>query len=574
MSTKLPLRRVAGGIAAMALSVAALTACQPSAPPPTRPVGTYPVAVSQVTAYDGSRSTPPRGSVPGHAGRTLVTTIYRPALPGPWPLILWAHGWNVGPSFNAALLQALASAGFVVAAPAFPGSASGYPGSPSHNDVGNQAQDLGFLIGWLQANAPGDIDFSSIGAAGHSDGGSTVAALALHDGYQDHRFRAFAVLSGVLSFRIGGSFGPRNTAPLLAMAGTNNEFGDYPFTRMVYDTAAAPKAWISLGGASHTSAYFGSGPQADSTRAAIADFFSLQLRPLGSDLDRFMVDAQSNGLSLTLPTGDPVLQRWQVFGGQYGPLGGLVGGPGPDGRGGRWAVFGDGAVVQSSAGLREVHGFIWRHWRDLGSAPSFLGEPTTDESAAADGVGRFNAFAGGAIYWSPGSGAHELHGPLWFAWAAQGAERGILGYPTGDGQAVGDGRGVTQRFQGGSLWGSSASGYHVLLPVFEFGWAAAGGPTGPLGYPVTDPWSFKGIGITSFEHGAVYLTPTGLSTLFGPIYAAYVNTGSVGGRLGPPIGSITKDRQLLVARFAHGYITYDPGVHQVTVVSGPDHRPR
>ena len=287
-----------------------------------------------------------------------------------------------------------------------------------------------------------------------------------------------------------------------------------------------------------------------------------------------MFDAQGNGLSLTLPVGDPVLQRWVVFGGQYGPLGGFVGGPGPDGAGGRWAVFGDGAVDQSAAGLHEVHGYVWQHWRDLGSATGFLGHPNTDETATADGVGRFNGFGGGAIYWSPATGAHELHGQLWFAWAGRGAEQGQLGYPTTDGMAVGDGRGITQRFQGGSAWATAATGVHVLLPPYEIGWAGAGGATGPLGYPVTDAWVASGIGITSFEHGGVYLTPTGVHALSGPIYDAYVNTGSVTGRLGAPTSGITTDRQLRVARFAHGYIAWDPATHKVTVISGPDQRPR
>ncbi|MCU1353649.1 MAG: hypothetical protein JWM05_2858 [Acidimicrobiales bacterium] len=590
----IPVRRVSGSASALALALAlaltlVLVAGPPAAPAPAAPqppspssparsprsaVASSPVFVSQVTAVDPSRSTPPRGSVPGHQGRTLVTTIYRPAHPGAWPLVMWAHGWNVDPAFNTVLLEALASAGFVVAAPAFPGSASGYPGPASHDDIGNQAIDLGFLVGWLQAHAPDGIDFSAVGAAGHSDGGSTVAALALNDRYQDHRFRAFAVLSGVMSWRIAGSFGARNTAPLLAMAGTRDEYGDYPATRAVYATAASPRAWISIGGASHTSAYFGSGAQADATRAAIADFFALQLRPLGAEIDRFFFDAQRQGLTLTLPDGDPILQRWNVFGGVYGPLGRLLSGPGSDGRGGRIARFANGAVVQSGYGVREVHGAIWRSWSDHGEVGGFLGEPSSDETTAAGGLGRFSSFAGGAVYWSPFTGAHELHGTLLFVWAALGAERGMLGFPTTDGRSVGDGRGISQEFLGGGIWGTSATGYRAVPGAFELVWLGAGGPRGRLGYPVTDPWSASGATIVGFEHGAVYRSAYGVHALDGPIYDTYVAMGSVSSKLGVPTQDIVDDGARRTARFLHGFISWRRSTGTVTVAVGPDHRPR
>ena len=55
-----------------------------------------------------------------------------------------------------------------------------------------------------------------------------------------------------------------------------------------------------------------------------------------------------------------------------------------------------------NAVVHEVHGEIERHFDpDLGGVKGFLGYPLTDETVTPDGVGRFNGFQGGSIYWTP-----------------------------------------------------------------------------------------------------------------------------------------------------------------------------
>ncbi len=81
----------------------------------------------------------------------------------------------------------------------------------------------------------------------------------------------------------------------------------------------------------------------------------------------------------------------------------------------------------------EVHGAILGKYEELGAEASFLGYPTTDESGTPDGVGRFNHFQAGSIYWTPSTGAHEVHGLIREFWAAHGWERNVaLGYPISD----------------------------------------------------------------------------------------------------------------------------------------------
>jgi uncharacterized protein with LGFP repeats len=87
----------------------------------------------------------------------------------------------------------------------------------------------------------------------------------------------------------------------------------------------------------------------------------------------------------------------------------------------------------SIANTHEVHGAILAKYQDLGGESSFLGYPTTDESGTPDGVGRFNHFQAGSIYWTPSTGAHEVHGLIRDYWSAHGWERNAaLGYPISD----------------------------------------------------------------------------------------------------------------------------------------------
>lgn len=81
----------------------------------------------------------------------------------------------------------------------------------------------------------------------------------------------------------------------------------------------------------------------------------------------------------------------------------------------------------------EVHGAIREKYLALGAEASILGYPLTDETTTPDTVGRFNHFQNGSIYWTPRTGAHEVHGLIRDLWSSQGWERNAsLGYPVSD----------------------------------------------------------------------------------------------------------------------------------------------
>src|SRR5699024_793378 len=79
--------------------------------------------------------------------------------------------------------------------------------------------------------------------------------------------------------------------------------------------------------------------------------------------------------------------------------------------------FQGGTVYWSSeTGPRVVEGAILKAYRDAGAENSELGYPTSDEIALTDG-GAFSRFQGGAVYWSPDTGAHVVRrGPVFEGW--------------------------------------------------------------------------------------------------------------------------------------------------------------
>jgi uncharacterized protein with LGFP repeats len=115
-----------------------------------------------------------------------------------------------------------------------------------------------------------------------------------------------------------------------------------------------------------------------------------------------------------------------------------------------------------------------------------VGYPVTDETATPDGLGRFNHFQRGSVYWTPSTGAWEVHGAIRAHWAALGWERSVVGYPVTDETATRDGLGRFNRFQGGAIyWTPSTGAVEVHGPIFDT-YASVGGPQSRLRYPTAD----------------------------------------------------------------------------------------
>jgi M6 family metalloprotease-like protein len=207
-----------------------------------------------------------------------------------------------------------------------------------------------------------------------------------------------------------------------------------------------------------------------------------------------------------------VQQKYQSLGGSGGFLGAAVSpistAPGDI----AWQHYANGSIFYSPAtGAHEVHGLIKEKWVSLKGANGFLGFPLTDELATPDGVGRYNHFQGGSVYWTPSTGAHEVHGAIRSKWSSLGWERGFLGYPLTDEMTTPDGKGKYTHFQGGSIYWTSATGAHEVHGLIRERWAALGWEKSFLGYPLTDELVTPGFGgygrYSKFQGGAIYYAP-------------------------------------------------------------------
>jgi hypothetical protein len=209
----------------------------------TAPTPSFSVGLVRCTFVDSSRSVLNYRTKPYRIRsrvRTLVTEIRYPtqlvpggpdeipgaspvAASGGYPMVVFAHGYDVTPDTYAALLDAWVRAGFVVVAPFFPdeqaAAVAAEGGANTEDDVINEPGDLAFVTrSVLQDSASvtsrcpileGLVNSTEVALAGHSDGAEAVSMLAYDHGldpqgvnYADLRaglnYRAVLIFSGAL----------------------------------------------------------------------------------------------------------------------------------------------------------------------------------------------------------------------------------------------------------------------------------------------------------------------------------------------------------------------------------------
>ena len=133
----------------------------------------------------------------------------------------------------------------------------------------------------------------------------------------------------------------------------------------------------------------------------------------------------------------------------------------------------------------------------------------SDEQDPGDGRGRFQRFEGGSIYWTPQTGAWTVRGAILEKWGEFQWEQGFVGYPMMDEVDPGDGRGRFQNFEGGQIYWTPETGAHeVHGPIFDK-WGMDGWQKGKLGYPVTDIMDAPGKDAVycEFENGRIDWNP-------------------------------------------------------------------
>jgi hypothetical protein len=170
-----------------------------------------------------------------------------------------------------------------------------------------------------------------------------------------------------------------------------------------------------------------------------------------------------------------------------------------------------------ASGYAQIHGLpvpgdtanqaIQQKYSELGGEGSILGKATTGLSQCPDGVGYYIHYEHGSIYWSPSTGAHEVHGAIREKWASIGWERSLLGYPTTD-ETDASGGGKYNDFERGSIYWKRSVGAHEIHGLIRQFWQNAGAERSRFGYPISDESKRQvpgsGDRFSDFENGVIY----------------------------------------------------------------------
>jgi predicted dienelactone hydrolase len=253
--------------------------------------------------------------------RTLVTEVRYPAFgrsgandlrdaparPGPYPLVIFGHGFAVTPAPYALLLDAWARAGYVVAAPVFPLGNARAPGGPNEADLVNQPADVRFVITQMLAESTrtggplsGLIARRSIAVTGQSDGGDTALAVAYDPALHDNRVNAAIILSGAEIPQLGPFAFPGHGPPLLATQGSADTINQPSATNEFFTQAPRPKYLLTLIGATHLPPYTDGQPQLGIVERVTVAFLDHYLKRRSGALAEMLRAARVPGVATLL----------------------------------------------------------------------------------------------------------------------------------------------------------------------------------------------------------------------------------------------------------------------------------
>lgn len=288
------------------------------------PVDSFAVGTRTDDWTDASRSLPANGRAPPAPSRSMATTIWYPAsgVPGssvtpgappdrsggPYPLVLFAHGFAVTPRTYVALLARWASAGYVVVAPALPLLNGDAPGGASHADYGSaNVADFDFALSEAlrRASTPGDVleglvDATRVAVAGHSDGEVLAFYLGFAACCHDARVRSVIAMAGNLDNALQIPV-PTGVAVLHVMSELD-EFDSYSAS-IAFDRAhlASPRALLTLRAASHLAPYANpSDPHFSVVVGVTVDFLDATVGQRTDGFTRVDADAAAAGPLATL----------------------------------------------------------------------------------------------------------------------------------------------------------------------------------------------------------------------------------------------------------------------------------
>ncbi len=294
------------------------TTSTPSPPATVGIAGRYQVGERQLTFVEP----PHTGPTGEHLGqRLLATAVWYPLagshpVAGPLPLIVFAPGFMMCGGPYSGLLQTWASAGYVVAAVNFPRTNCHLGTAAWEPDLVNQPWDMTYALSRMLALSaqPNDlfyglIDRHEVAAAGQSDGGDTVAALAANGCCTDHRLTAVAVLSGAEWPPMPGRYfppGADETPPILFTQGSADTINP-PWTSMqLYEAdQARARYYLDLLGADHLTPYTGANPVERLVARVTLAFFNRYVLGQAGALATMTREGNVSGAAVLVSGGEP-----------------------------------------------------------------------------------------------------------------------------------------------------------------------------------------------------------------------------------------------------------------------------
>ncbi len=239
-----------------------------TSPPPAVTKRGLAVSLSEVTVTDATRAVVSHGTVLAPV-RALPTYLWTPNEPGPFPLVVFIHGYDNDPLTYQRFCSTVAASGYVVAAPSFPLEDPQRGFGLDRGDLPNEAADVSFVIGALEQGSMGKaVDGHRIAVVGHSDGADVALMMGYEPATADARIGAIvADAPDPIDTPV-----PASSTPLLLVQGTADSVVPYTDSQTVFEKVDAPTYYLSLLGADHLPPIAGGTPWTSSLDSAVADF--------------------------------------------------------------------------------------------------------------------------------------------------------------------------------------------------------------------------------------------------------------------------------------------------------------
>lgn len=235
------------------------------------------VTMTAIPLVDTARTVVSGGKV--LAGqRNLPTWVWSPAGVGPFPLVVFVHGYDVGPLAFQRFCSTLASDGYVVAAPSFPleDPTQGFPLDEAH--LPDEAVDVAFVITSLEQDPSIRVDRSRVAVVGHSDGADVALLVGYGPGTVDPQVGA-VVASAPDTMTVAPV---ASHVPLLLVQGTADSVVPYSSSQAVYSQIDTPVFYLSLVGADHVTPIVGDSPWTPVLDDSVATFLDATVARRGA----------------------------------------------------------------------------------------------------------------------------------------------------------------------------------------------------------------------------------------------------------------------------------------------------